>query len=264
MINRELKLFFTALSFYTRLRAPAFIHGNNAGLLPDSIRYLPLIGWMAGIVAAIVYLLANYLFGDTLAVLFSMVATVLLTGAFHEDGFADVCDGFGGGWTKDRILDIMKDSRLGTYGVLGLILLLGIKFFATIQVTADADADAVVLIGIFIIAHSVSRFAAVVIIFNHSYARIEESKIGSAVEKGKPLNLIIAAVFSILPLAGLILYTSRYSIAFIVIPVVLLSYNLGRYFKSWIGGYTGDCLGAVQQLTEVVIYLSLFLIWKFI
>jgi adenosylcobinamide-GDP ribazoletransferase len=137
MINRELKLFFTALSFYTRLPAPAFIHGNNAGLLPDSIRYLPLIGWMAGIVAAIVYLLANYLFGDTLAVLFSMVATVLLTGAFHEDGFADVCDGFGGGWTKDRILDIMKDSRLGTYGVLGLILLLGIKFFATIQVTAS-------------------------------------------------------------------------------------------------------------------------------
>jgi adenosylcobinamide-GDP ribazoletransferase len=207
-------------------------------------------------------LLANYLFGDALAVLFSMVATVLLTGAFHEDGFADVCDGFGGGWTKDRILDIMKDSRLGTYGVLGLILLLGIKFFATIQVTADADA--VVLIGIFIIAHSMSRFAAIVIIFNHSYARIEESKIGSAVEKGKPLNLIIAAVFIILPLAGLIFYTSRYSIAFIVIPVVLLSYYLGRYFKRWIGGYTGDCLGAVQQLTEVLIYLSLFLIWKFI
>jgi len=262
MINRELKLFFTALSFYTRLPAPAFVHQSRTDLLPDSIRYLPLIGWLAGVVAAVVYLLGNFLFGNALAVLFSMVATVLLTGAFHEDGFADVCDGFGGGWTKEKILDIMKDSRLGTYGVTGLILLLGIKFIATIQVTTDVNA--VVILGIFMIAHSLSRFAAIMVVFRQSYARSAESKIGSAVAKGRPVNLVIAAVFTLLPLAGLIFYTGESSIAFILIPVVLLSYYLGYYFKKWIGGYTGDCLGAVQQLTEVVVYLSLFLVWKFI
>ncbi|SEA38346.1 adenosylcobinamide-GDP ribazoletransferase [Pedobacter hartonius] len=262
MINRELKLFFTALSFYTRLPAPAFVHKGSTALLPDSIRYLPLIGWITGGVAAVVYLLFNFLFGNALAVLFSMVATVLLTGAFHEDGFADVCDGFGGGWTKEKILEVMKDSRLGTYGVTGLVLLLGIKFIATIQVTTDVNA--LVILGIFIIAHSLSRFAAIMVVFSQSYARSAESKIGSAVDKGRAVNLIIAAGLTLLPLAGLIFYTGVSSIAFILIPVVLLSYYLGYYFKKWIGGYTGDCLGAVQQLTEVVIYLSLFLIWKFI
>ncbi|MET1055644.1 MAG: adenosylcobinamide-GDP ribazoletransferase [Pedobacter sp.] len=263
MIKRELKLFFTALSFYTRLPAPASAHKDSAQLLPDAIRYLPLIGWIAGFVAAAVYLLANFLFGNALAVLFSMVSTLLLTGAFHEDGFADVCDGFGGGWTKEKILDIMKDSRLGTYGVTGLILLLAVKFIAVIQVTADVNA--IVILGTFIIAHALSRFAAIVVAFNHSYARSSASKAGNAVvDKGRAVNLIIAAVFTLLPMAGLIFYTGGSSIAFILIPVVLLSYYLGHYFNKWIGGYTGDCLGAVQQLCEVVIYLSLFLIWKFI
>jgi adenosylcobinamide-GDP ribazoletransferase len=263
MINRELKLFFTAVSFYTRLPAPAFVHKDNSGLLPDAIRYLPFIGWIIGFLAAVVYLLANFLFGNALAVLFSMISSLLLTGAFHEDGFADVCDGFGGGWTKEKILDIMKDSRLGTFGVTGLILLLATKFIATIQVTSDVNA--IVIMGTFVIAHSLSRFAAIIVAFNHNYARISESKAGPAVaEKAKTANLIIAAGFALLPMAGLIFYTGESTIAFILIPVVLVSYYLGYYFKKWIGGYTGDCLGAVQQLSEVIIYLSLFLVWKFI
>lgn len=263
MINKELKLFFTALSFYTRLPSPAFAQKDHTELLPDAIRYLPFIGWIAGFISAAVYLLANFLFGNALAVLFSMVATLLLTGAFHEDGFADVCDGFGGGWTKDKILDIMKDSRLGTYGVAGLILLLGIRFIAIIQVTSDVNA--IVVLGIFIIAHTLSRFAAIMVAFNHSYARSSESKAGTAVaENSRVLNLMIAAGFTLLPMSALIFYTGESSIAFILIPVVLITYYLGYYFKKWIGGYTGDCLGAVQQLTEVVIYLALFLVWKFI
>jgi len=263
MINRELKLFFTALSFYTRLPAPAAMRDEPIGLLADAIKYLPLIGWITGFVAAAVYLLANFLFGNALAVLFSMLAGLLLTGAFHEDGFADVCDGFGGGWTKDKILEIMKDSRLGTYGVAGLILLLGIRFIAIIQVTSDVNA--IVILGIFVIAHSLSRFSAMIVASNHSYARSSESKAGVAVaEKSKAANLIVAAIYTLLPLAGLIFYTGESAIAFILIPVVLTSYYLGYYFKKWIGGYTGDCLGAVQQITEVVIYLSLFLVWKFI
>jgi len=263
MINRELKLFLTAMSFYTRLPAPAAIHKDSAALLPDAIRYLPLVGWIAGFLAALVYLLANFLFGNALAVLFSMVSTLLLTGAFHEDGFADVCDGFGGGWTKEKILDIMKDSRLGTYGVAGLIFLLAIKFIATIQVTADVNA--IVILGTFVIAQSLSRFAAIIVTFNHNYARSTESKAGPAVtEKPRPLNLIVAALCALLPMGALIFYTAESSIAFILIPVVIISYYLGKYFKKWIGGYTGDCLGAVQQLTEVIIYLSMFLVWKFI
>jgi adenosylcobinamide-GDP ribazoletransferase len=263
MNKRELRLFFTALSFYTRLPAPSAIHGHNSALLPDSIRYLPVIGWIAGFLAAAVYLSVNFLFGNAIAVLFSMGSTIWLTGAFHEDGFADVCDGFGGGWTKEKILDIMKDSRLGSYGVIGLILLLAIKFIATIQVSSDVNA--IVILGTFVIAQSLSRFAAIIIVFNHNYARNSESKAGPAVaEKAKSSSLIIAAVLTLFPIGALIFYTAESSIAFILIPVILASCYLGHYFKRWIGGYTGDCLGAVQQLTEVIIYLSMFLIWKYI
>jgi adenosylcobinamide-GDP ribazoletransferase len=261
MLNRELKLFFTALSFYSRLPVPSAAHQESDKLLPDAIRYLPLIGWITGGTAAAVFLLANYFFESALAALFSMAATVLLTGAFHEDGFADVCDGFGGGWTKDKILEIMKDSRVGSYGVIGLILLLGIKFIATMEVTLALNP--VIITGIFVIAHSLSRFAAVILVFSQNYARDTASKAGGAVAKSRPVNLLIAAVFALLPMAALVGYTFQSSIAFILIPVVLLSYYLGSYFKKWIGGYTGDCLGAVQQLTEVLIYLSFILVWKY-
>jgi len=265
-MKRELRLFFTALSFYTRLPAPAFIHQDNVRNLPDAIRYLPVVGWIAGLIASAVFIWANYLFGYTVAILLSMVATILLTGAFHEDGFADVCDGFGGGWTKDKILLIMKDSRLGTYGVAGLILLLGIKFSALQElfVIASFPVHVVYICGVFVVAHSLSRFAAITLIFNYNYARTEESKASSAVEKGKIQNLVIAGFFTSLPLIFLAYYTNKPMLGFIIIPVWLFSMYLGHYFKKWIGGYTGDCLGAVQQLTEVIIYLSFIVLWKFI
>jgi len=264
-MKKELKLFFTALSFYSRLPAPAAIHRDSASLLPDAIRYLPVIGWIAGLLAGGVFIGANYLFGSAVAVFLVMAATILLTGAFHEDGFADVCDGFGGGWTKEKILDIMKDSRLGTYGVTGLVLLLGIKFTVLNQLFSQfiLPDNGLCIIGLFVVAHTLSRFAAIIVVFNHSYARISESKVSGAVEKGKPVNFIIAGFFTLIPLLALILYTSKPALALIIIPVILFSFYLGGYFKKWIGGYTGDCLGAVQQLTELTIYLSYILVWKF-
>ena len=285
-MGRELKLFFVALSFYTRMPVPTAVHRDNAANLPDSIRYLPVVGWVVGAISAAVYGAANYLFDASLAVVLSMITGLLITGAFHEDGFADVCDGFGGGWTKERILEIMKDSRLGTYGVCGLILILGLKFTALHLLFSErrfmvpevhsltAEWHILVPGGFFnhnvltvflllIVAHSLSRFAAITIVFNYNYARIVESKASGAVEKGQLKNLLFAAIFTVLPLAGLMSATSSIAFGLIVIPVLLAAWAAGRYFKRWIGGYTGDCLGAVQQITEVMIYLSYILIWKF-
>lgn len=282
-MKRQVHLFFTALSFYSRLPAPAYVHKDNAHHLPDAIRYLPVIGWIAGLLGGVVFVLSSYLFGHAAGLLLSMGSSILLTGAFHEDGFADVCDGFGGGWTKEKILLIMKDSRLGTYGVVGLVLLLGLKFAAlqelfSFQLLADKllidqdllakdnfpANDVICVFGVFIVAHSLSRFAAITVVFNYSYARIEESKASGAVEKGRSINLLIAAFFTLLPLGALIFYTSRPFLGLVVFPVLLFSLYLGGYFKKWIGGYTGDCLGAVQQLTELAVYLSFIVIWKFI
>lgn len=285
-MGRELKLFFVALSFYTRMPVPAAVHSDNAADLPDSIRYLPVVGWVVGFLCAAVYGAANYLFDAAVAVVLSMMAGLLITGAFHEDGLADVCDGFGGGWTNERILEIMKDSRLGTYGVCGLILILGLKFTVLHLLFSEerfpvsggysliSEGHILVPGGLFhhhvltvflllIVAHSLSRFAAITIVFNYNYARIAESKASGAVEKGQLKNLLFAAIFTVLPLAGLMVATSSLAFGLIVIPVLLAAWAGGRYFKKWIGGYTGDCLGAVQQITEVIIYLSYILIWKF-
>ena len=262
-MNRELKLFFTAVSFYSRLPVPSSAHQQGDGLLPGSIRYLPVVGWVIGLLASAVYLAAAYLFGDNIALILSIAATILLTGAFHEDGFADVCDGFGGGWTKEKILEIMKDSRLGTYGVTGLVFILALKF-AALQQLLIQPIHPLTLCCTFMVAHSLSRFAAVVLVFTYPYARLTESKAGTAVERGKRVNLIIAAIATFLPLLILVLLTAQPSVLLVIIPAALICYGFGNYYKKWIGGYTGDCLGAVQQVTEVLIYLSLVLLWKYI
>src|SRR4051794_21756033 len=111
-MKKELRIFFTAIMFLTRLPVPRFTD-HSPEYLKQSSRYFPLVGWIVGGIGALVFYLFSSFFSLELSLLASIIATVLATGAFHEDGFADVCDAFGGGWTKEKILAIMKDSRLG-------------------------------------------------------------------------------------------------------------------------------------------------------
>src|SRR5215211_1296365 len=157
-MRKQLDIFLTALMFFTRLPVPERIN-HGAALLQKSARYFPWIGLVVGSIAGVVYLVSINIFSPSISVFFSMLASILTTGAFHEDGFADVCDAFGGGWTKEKILLIMKDSRLGTYGVIGLINMLGFKFLLLVELSvALPQWD---FFFIIISAHSISRFAAV-------------------------------------------------------------------------------------------------------
>jgi adenosylcobinamide-GDP ribazoletransferase len=133
-MKREWQIFLTALSFYTRI--PIRIDHPDSDHLNESIKYFPIIGFLTGSLFFVSYIFLSHAFGSDLGILFALLTGILLTGALHEDGFADVCDGFGGGWTKPKILEIMKDSRVGTYGLIGLIFLLLIKFFAIKQLVA--------------------------------------------------------------------------------------------------------------------------------
>ncbi len=111
-MKREIHVFFTALMFYTRIPCPKWV-GHEPEYLNQSIRYFPLIGWIVGGVNGLVfYFLATY-FSVPVAVIVSLIVSVLITGAFHEDGFADTCDAFGGGWTKKKNLEIGKTSGRG-------------------------------------------------------------------------------------------------------------------------------------------------------
>jgi adenosylcobinamide-GDP ribazoletransferase len=254
MLKKEIKIFFTALMFFTRIPCPRWVDHSHE-YLSKSSRYFPLVGIIVGSIGALAYCGCSFIFPHPLALLLSMIATIVATGAFHEDGLADMCDGFGGGWTKESILRIMKDSRVGTFGVVGLCSVLSIKF--TCLYCIDSKLIPLVLIS----GHAVSRFVASTLLYTLYHVRDEaDSKAKPAAGRMSTLSLSVGAVFGIAPLA---LFLNYYVFALLV-PVFVTRWYLGHYFKKWIGGQTGDCGGATQQICEAVFYLSLIVLWKYI
>lgn len=251
---KELKIFLTAVMFLTRIPCPQWVDFSDADL-SHSAKYFSLIGILVGTIGGLVYYLSAQIFPQTLALLFSIITTILITGAFHEDGFADVCDAFGGGYSKENILLIMKDSRLGTFGTLGLIIILAVKYLTLLEL------NPVIIVYAMIAGHSISRFAAVTVLFTHIYARKNDelSKSKPVATKLSLTSLLIAAFFGIIPILLL-----GYQYLLLIIPVFIVRELTITYFNHRINGYTGDCLGAIQQLCEVTFYLFAILQpWKY-
>ncbi len=246
----HLKLFLLALSFYTRLPHPQSLDYKQ---LPQAAVYLPLIGCLVGGICALVFYLADLLWPQTTAVILALITGILMTGALHEDGFADVCDGFGGGMNKQRILEIMKDSHIGVYGFLGLLLMLLLK----ISVLSTMPAAVVPLV--LLAGHSISRLSPLLLMQRYTYAREHHSKASGAVYQPNFQELAFATVIALLPLALLPVLCAP-----AIIPVLLATVLLGHYFYRRIDGYTGDCLGASQQVAETIFYLSVSALWIFI
>ena len=254
----QVRLFFVALQFFTRLPIPRWV-GFDAAWLQHAARYFPLVGLLVAALVGTVYSVAALCLPQAVAVLLSTAFGILLTGAFHEDGFADVCDGFGGGMTPARVLDIMTDSRVGAYGAIGISLLLALKCATLSYLPAHLVVVALLL------AHPASRLAAAALIVCLDYVRAEG--------KAKPLahqmsrgEVAIAAITTAIPILLIGLFDNRLgsvsagfswsSILAGLSAIGLTTLWLGRMFVRRIGGYTGDCLGAVQQVTEVAFYLT--------
>ena len=250
MIRREIQIFLTAVMFLTRIPCPSWVD-HSADMLDKASRYSPLVGWIVGGIAALVFFGAVHVFPPAIAVLLSMIVSLVTTGAFHEDGFADVCDGFGGGWTAQQVLDIMKDSRLGTYGAAGLFSMLALKF-ATLF-TIDVWVVPIVLIA----GHAVSRFFSVFFIYTDEYARAnEDSKAKPMAKKMSHGEFITAAFFGLLPVA-----IFDWRLLSFILPALIIKWWMGRWFRKRINGYTGDCLGAAQQVIEVSFYLFIIVFY---
>lgn len=242
-MKREFRLFCTALAFFTRVPC-THRAGHTEDDLNRAARYFPLVGIVVGLVAAAVYLAARQVFPQEVAVLASMAATLWLTGAFHEDGLADAADGLGGGWEKEQVLTIMQDSRLGSYGGLAILMALLTKFQALTHLS-PALVPAILVAG-----HALSRFCAVLVISTQAYVR--------ASGKAKPLatrlskdGLVLATICGLAPLALLAPH-----LLWALLPVALVWLWFGRLLQRRLGGYTGDCLGAMQQLCELAFYLG--------
>lgn len=242
-IKQEWHHFLTALMFFTRV--PITLNHFVEADLNKATRYFPLIGILVGAFGALVFWLSDLLLPLEIAVLLSMAATILVTGAFHEDGLADATDGLGGGWTKEQVLTIMVDSRLGSYGAIGLLLVVLTKYQALSYQVAS-------LVPMTLIAgHALSRLCAVLVMATQSYVKPEGKAKPLATQLQLP-ELILATFFGLLPLAFMKLY-----VLLALVPVVIVWCWFSAKIKRRIGGYTGDCLGAMQQLTEVAFYVGL-------
>jgi adenosylcobinamide-GDP ribazoletransferase len=250
-MKRELEYFFAALRFFTRLPVPAWV-GHAPDQLNHAARYFPLIGILIGGIGAGVTELAALALPISVAVLLGMAATILATGAFHEDGFADACDGFGGGWDKAQVLMIMKDSRIGSYAALGVGLILLGKWSALTELDAAFDPP---LLAIALVAgHAVSRLAATALIFFLDYVRDDDSaKSKPLAQRMAPHELLVATLIGLAPCLLLPPVDALAALAAVTLTTLLAA----RYFLRRIGGYTGDCLGATQQASEIAFYLGL-------
>jgi adenosylcobinamide-GDP ribazoletransferase len=261
-MQNEIRIFFTALMFYTRIPCPSWVD-HSPDYINKATRYFPLIGWIVGAISFGAFWLSSWLFGSNIAIIASFMAGILTTGAFHEDGLADVFDGFGGGWTKEKILEIMKDSRVGAYGVIALILSFLLKYLAFDQLLAKIDSDNMLIVAlIFISYHSLARLTAINIVFTEQYSREDETSKSKPIAKAHTYREIVGAYFfGLLPLA--VLSSFYWQFALVIIPLFALYFFSKRYFNKWIDGYTGDCLGAVEQMAELLILLSFLIQWKF-
>lgn len=255
----QVRLFLTAVQFFTRIPVPDWV-GHSAQQLDQSARYFPLVGLCVGALAAIILWLSTMLLPLPLAVALSMLASVLITGAFHEDGLSDYVDGIGGGYTREKILAIMKDSRVGAYGVIAIVLALLIKFQAILALMG-AFSPLIVAVTL-IAAHAISRLMAVSIMLTQQYVRNDDSARAKPVAQGmSSASFVIAAVTGVVAMG--LLWGAGVGVMTIVSAVacaLLLRIYVGRQMSKKLGGYTGDCLGAVQQVTEIGFYLGMFVI----
>ena len=262
-MRKQWRYFLLALGFFTRIPVPNFVDFQESDL-NHSTKYFPLIGIIVGVIGAASFALSAEFLPQNIAVLISMATTIYLTGAFHEDGLADSADGLGGGWGREQIVTIMQDSRLGTYGAVALFLMLFAKFQLLNSLNSYFVSFALIA------GHSLSRLSAVYIMASLNYTK-PEGKAKPLATQVNALDLTVATVFGLLPffaIVGLLVinnHSPSITIKFVLMALtpVALSWLWWRHkIYKWLGGYTGDALGAMQQIIELAFYFGLT-IWSY-
>ncbi len=256
MIRHELRLFFIALQFFTRLPVPRWV-GYEPQWLNESARHFPAVGAFVGGVAAAVLWGACWVFPMGVAVGLSMAATVLLTGAFHEDGLADTCDALGGAVSRERALEIMKDSRIGTYGAVGLILVLGLKAMVLVALPVPLVFAAMLL------GHTASRAAAVALIRWLPYAGdASHAKAKPLAQRVSAKGLVVACGWVLVMGALLVAWHAAWwqPVLMSLVLAALCAALAAVWLRRRLGGMTGDTLGATQQVSELLVLMG-FLVW---
>ncbi|MCF6150378.1 MAG: adenosylcobinamide-GDP ribazoletransferase [Candidatus Kuenenia sp.] len=258
---------------------------TESGELPGKNNYIvcwfPIIGIIIGIILSIVYILCQYVFPYYITNVLILVAYVLITGALHLDGFADTCDGIFGGWNKEKRLEIMKDSHIGSYGVVGLIFILGLKYVCLLHIgnysgslgvkevstvlllkfnalnSINISPETMTKIIVLCLMPAVGRWTQVFAAGISDYAR-DTSGTGCFIVKGTTRKHVLFA--SIIPLV-LMLYLFRLKGLAVCAIIVVLTLFIIWYIKRKIGGMTGDTLGALNEVAEIIFLVTLIVVF---
>jgi adenosylcobinamide-GDP ribazoletransferase len=234
-----------AIRFLTIVR----MRDTESAMAPDwlarAMKYFPVVGAGIGLMSAVVLLLANEFFSPVIASLMAVTASIVLTSALHEDGLADTADAFGGGWTIEKRLAIMKDSRIGSYGALALGLGVALRVAAISDMPMWAGPAALIA------AHAAAR-AGPAFVMNHlayagDAAAMKVSYAEAPVRSNELTFALIMVLLAALPLALI----SLSAVITGVLCGAALAFLLARWSRKMLGGYTGDVLGAAEQMFEI-------------
>lgn len=242
-LRTEAPAFLLAVQFMTRLRMPFEVEFSPEAARA-SPRWYPGAGVVIGVICGVIYWGAALVFPPLVAVLAAVAAGLIVTGGLHEDGFADACDGLGGTRPRERVLEIMRDSRIGTYGVLGLGMMLAAKV-ATLAALPMVAVPFVLIAG-----HAVSRASVLWVMASSDYVR----EAGAAQAVAGQLDQRAMATGLVTTLAALLPLVFVLPVAAVAVGLVGLAaghYAMRHRYEGRLGGYTGDCLGAVQQCSEL-------------
>ena len=255
-IKRELENFISAIQYFTIIPIKKYHSFRN-----ESIFYLPLVGILIGILNLIFFKIILLIIKEIeLAIIAMMIFNSFLTGALHEDGFSDFIDGFGGGYDKNQILKIMKDPQIGSFAAISLIYLILLKFYLLKNIFVNVEIYYV----LFVLVQVLSRWFLLFFIKFLPYARSDG--------KSKPFeNISIKRfwIFQIIYFNLLIIFIMLYNknLFYLFILFFLVLFSVFLYFKNLlikkIEGYTGDTLGAIQQISEILLYLLIVLFYKY-
>ena len=245
----ETATFLIAVQFLTRLPAPVG-SGYTPERLAASVKYHPLVGVLVGSLSAGAFFIASLALPTVPAVMAAIAVGLLVTGAFHEDGLADVFDGVGGGTSRARALEIMKDSRLGTYGTLALIAAVGLKAGAL------ASLPPALIIAALIAGHGLSRLSSVAAIVGSRYAR-EAGTAKPMADGVSASGLVVALATGAAIMAAWAALHPAAGLACAMAGLVAGHALMRLFYERKLGGYTGDALGATQQASEIGFYLGL-------
>jgi adenosylcobinamide-GDP ribazoletransferase len=244
-VIRLVKLFFSAVAFLTRLPVPQQWQVGPDDL-SSSAAFFPLVGLLVSAGAVVLNHVFSRFFGHDVLVVIVLIFLVVVTGGFHEDALADAADGFGGGWGKDQILNIMRDSRVGSFGALAIALALLARFVFLSNIPPQRFDS-------YLVAGQVTcRWTALPLAFFLPPAREEG---GQGVRLAGKITIFTLVMGTLLTLA-IVGIALKAQALWVMLSVFLIIGTSAAYYRRQIGGVTGDCLGATNQLAEVATYLT--------